>query len=62
MNAWLVYYEDVTGRKSKTFNPKRYTPETIDSKDPEVQHLMNLDVRIRFDLIIHVTVSFASAN
>lgn len=34
------------GRKSKTFNPKRYRPEMIDTEDPHFEQVKDMDVRI----------------
>lgn len=45
MQSWLVYYEDMTGRKSKTFNPKRYSADKLDKSDARYEKLKHLDVR-----------------
>lgn len=45
MQSWLVYYEDMAGRKSKTFNPKRFTASVIRKDDPCFERLKDLDVR-----------------
>lgn len=37
MQSWLVYFEDAQGRKSRTFNPKRLTPEQLALLPPDVR-------------------------
>lgn len=58
MQSWLVYYEDVTGRRSKTFNPKKFTDDKIDKNDPRWKPLWNMDPMHR---AMHCACAFAAA-
>ena len=57
MQSWLVYYEDRTGRKSKTFNPKRYSLEKFSRLGVRCEKLRYLN---SMSLAMHCACAFAT--
>lgn len=55
MQSWLVYYEDMGGRRSKTFNPKRFTPDKL--QDEMYEPLKHMDA---MHIAMHCACAFAA--